>query len=135
MPSKIHGKDADLWVNALSMEDDGNTITLIITPDTVESSAFASLAKENLEGLYGFTLAYRGFWNSAANANDQTFYQLIGAGAKEFKFFPGGSASAKIFYLGSAIMTSFNSESPIAGMVTCDADFLGTGNLSRGTAA
>ena len=132
--AKIHGKDADLWVNGLSMEDDGNTVTLTITPDTAENTSFASLAKENLEGLYGFTLGYRGYWNSAANANDQTFYQLLGQGGKEFKLFPQGSAASRIYYWGTVIMTSFASESPVAGIVTCDANFLGNGSLSRGTA-
>ncbi len=131
--AKIHGKNADLWVNGLSMEDDGNSFTLTISPDTADDTSFASLAKENLEGLYGFTLAYRGYWNSAANANDQTFFQLIGQGAKEFKLFPSGSAASSIYYWGSAILTNFSGESPIGGAVTCSADLLGTGSLSRGT--
>ena len=135
MASKVHGKDVDLWVNAQSMEDDGNRVALTIPIDTVEVTSFGDLAKTYVEGLYGWTLDYEGFWNSAANRNDQVFYQLIGQGAKEIKFFPDGSASQKIYYWGSAILTSFNPEATVGGAVTCSAALQGSGSLSRGTAA
>jgi len=130
---KVHGKDADLWVNFQSMEDDGNRITITITPDTAELTAFGSEAKEHKEGIYGWTLDYDGFWNSAANANDQVFYQMIGQGGKEVKFFPNGSAASKIYYWGTAILTSYNPEATVGGGVTCSASLIGDGCLSRGT--
>ncbi|MFW9991896.1 MAG: hypothetical protein ACFFD4_07530 [Candidatus Odinarchaeota archaeon] len=133
--AKVHGKDADLWVNGQSMEDDGNRITLTISPETVDLTSFGDNAKANKEGLYGWTLDYDGFWNAAANANDQIFFQMIGGGGKEIKFFPNGSAANRIYYWGTAILTSYRPEAGIGGGVTCAASLAGDGSLSRGTAS
>ncbi|KKL07792.1 hypothetical protein LCGC14_2582440, partial [marine sediment metagenome] len=54
-------------------------------------------------------------------------------GKREFKFFPQGSATSVIFYLGSAIVTSYNAEATMGGAVTCSASLQGTGFLTRGT--
>ncbi len=133
--SKVHGKDVDIWVNGLGTEDDANRISLSISPDISEVTTFGDLAKTNVEGLYGWALDYEGMWNSAANSQDQTFYQLIGQGAKEVKFFPGGSASSAIYYWGTAILNNYSPEATVGGAVTCRARFTGSGCLSRGTAA
>ncbi len=133
--AKVAGRNADLWVNGIATETDGNRITLTISPDTYEATAFASTGKEYVEGFYDWTLDFDGFWNSAATMNDSTFYQLIGQGAKEIKFFPDGSASAKVYYWGSAILKTYNPESTVAGPVTVRASLQGNGALSRGTAA
>ena len=135
--AKIHGKDADVWVNGISTEDDANRIAFTISPDTAEVTSFASLAKESLEGLYGWTFSYAGYWNGSATFNDPTFWGLIGGGGKEIKVFPGGSVTAagKIYYWGTAILTSYGSEATQNGPVTCTAEFLGSGCLSRATAA
>ncbi len=131
--AKVHGKDCDLWVNGQSMEDDGNRVTLTITPDVVEVSAFGDSAKTQVEGLYGWALDYEGFWNSAANKNDRIFFEMIGQGGKEFKLFPDGSAASKVYYWGTVIVTAMNPEATIGGAVTVGASFIGNGNLSRGT--
>ena len=131
--AKIHAKDADVWINGVSTEDDGNRIALTITPDTAEITAFASLAKEYLEGNYGWAFNYAGYWNPSATMNDVTLQGIIGGGAKEIKFFPSGSATGAVRYWGTAFLTSYGMESTQNGPVICTAEFLGSGALSRGT--
>ncbi len=132
---KIHGKDAEVYVNGLTMEDDGNRIGLTISPDIAETTSFGDLAKTNLEGLYGWAFDYDGVWNNTANANDNVFFEQIGQGGKEIKFFPAGSAASKIYYWGTAILNSYSAEATIGGAVTCRASLTGSGSLSRGTTA
>ncbi len=133
--AKVHGKDSDFWLNGVSTEDDGNRVAITITNDTAEDTSFVDSAKSFLEGDYGWTVSYDGFWNAGATRNDQTFYELIGTGGKEMKFFPNGSASGRVWYMGTVILTSYTPEAVVAGPVTASAEFQGVRNLSHGTIA
>jgi len=131
--AKIHGKNCDVMINTVAVEDDGNEVTLDISVDLPESTSFSDVAKEVLEGVYGWTLAYRGFFEPTAAKNDATIFAMLGAGVKTISVTPGGGAAAanNPKYSGSAFLSAYSVRTPVAGAVEINATFTGHGALSR----
>jgi hypothetical protein len=134
--AKIHGKDADVSINAVAVEDDGNEVTLDIAVDTPEITSFSDAAKEFLEGVYGWTMTYRGFFEPTSGKNDATIFAMLGAGAKTVSVTPGGGAASadNPEYTGSAFLTSYSVRTPRDGPVEVTAVFTGHGALTRAVA-
>jgi len=128
---QIHGKNADLKLSGSALEADGNNVTLDISVDTAEVTAFGDTYKDYLEGVAEWSITAEFFFDGAnAKAADVAF-DMIGSGKKAVIFYPGGSSATNIYYSGSAIVTRKNITAPVGGAVTVSLTLQGSGTLAK----
>lgn len=127
-----HGKSAQVWIadSGAVLRDFtsvGAQVSLDRSGDTAETTAFGDAAKKYIAGQKDGTFSVEGH-------RDPTFEgYLDGIVALEttFKYFPEGSASGKVQFLGTAICTSFSESSDLGDANKWSAEFQISGAVAR----
>jgi hypothetical protein len=104
--------------------------------ETGETTTFGKTAKTYIIGLTDATLSLSGKWDSTVDAH---FAGVIAAQASgsvasvSFEYGPEGTASGRIKYSGEALVTSFDTSSPVGDVVTFSVELQVTDSVTRGT--
>ena len=135
-----HGKNASFKV-----DNSGGTLTDISTylneislPRSIETGETTSFqtsggAKTYVVGLNDSTVSISGTWDSTLDAH---LAGILGQDASvSFEYGPEGTSSGSVKYTGEGLMTSYETSSPVADVVTFSAEFQVTGTVTRGTFA
>jgi len=131
-----HGKNA-----VFKVDNSGGTLTDISaycdevslprSIETGETTVFGKSAKTYIVGLTDATLSVSGKWDSTLDAH---LAGILGQDATvTFEYGPEGSAASRVKYTGEAILTSFETSSPVADVVTFSAEFQCTDTITRTT--
>lgn len=130
------GKLANFTYNSIAIEDELHTIEMSVDNNLIEVTAFADLAQEFVEGLYGATFRLDGYADFAASQGDATIFGQIGSGEASFVYQPTG-ASANTDdpnYTGNALVRNFTVRSEVGGPSSYSAELQVSGVLTRTTA-
>lgn len=131
-----HGKNA-----VFKVDNSGGTLTDISaycdevslprSIETGETTTYGKTAKTYIVGLTDATISVSGKWDSTLDAH---LAGILGQDATvTFEYGPEGSASSRIKYTGEAILTSFETSSPVADVVTFSAEFQCSDTITRTT--
>lgn len=108
-----------------------NEITHPRSIETGETTSFGNSAKTYLVGLTDSTISIKGTWDSVVDAH---LAAVIGQEASlTYEYGPTGSTATSIKYTGECYLTSFETTSPVADVVTFSAEFQVTGTVTRST--
>lgn len=133
-----HGKNASFKVDnaAGTLTDISaylNEITFPQTIETGETTTYGKSAKTYIVGLSDSTISISGMFDSTVDAH------LAGIKGQDatvsFEYGPEGTASTRVKYTGEAILTSYETSSPVADVVTFSAEFQVSDSVTRGTFA
>ena len=133
-----HGKNASFKVDnsggtLTDISSYLNEISLPRSIETGETTSFGNSAKTYLVGLSDSTLSISGTWDATLDAH---LAGIIGQAASvSFEYGPEGTSTGSIKYTGESYLTSFETSSPVADVVTFSAEFQVTGTVTRGTFA
>lgn len=132
------GKDSALKITAAGGADLGTNITAYLTSidpsfsvDTAEVSTMGDSWREYIATLKDATLACEGIWDPTPGT---VFFNLLGGTAAPIRYFPQGTASGKLYFDGSAILTEYTPPSDLEEAVTFSATFQFSGGVTYGTA-
>jgi hypothetical protein len=131
-----HGKNA-----VFKVDNSGGTLTNISTYlnnismprsiETGETTSFGNSAKTYIVGLSDSTISIDGTWDATVDAH---LAAVLGQDASlTFEYGPEGSGTGAIKYTGECFLTSFETSSPVADVVTFTAEFQVTGTITRTT--
>lgn len=131
-----HGKNA-----VFKVDNNGGTLTDISaycdevslprSIETGETTTYGKTAKTYIVGLTDATISVSGKWDATLDAH---LAGILGQDATvTFEYGPEGSASSRIKYTGEAILTSFETSSPVADVVTFSAEFQCSDTITRTT--
>ena len=131
-----HGKSA-----AFKVDNSGGTLTDISvylnevthprSIETGETTSFGNSAKTYVVGLTDSTISIKGTWDATVDAH---LAGVLGQDASlTYEYGPTGTATGAVKYTGECYMTSFETTSPVADVVTFSAEFQVTGTVTRTT--
>ena len=127
------GTAAALYLSGAKISGDSNSITLDVSADVAEASAFEQTTKSYLQSLLDWTLAWDGFYSSATAASN--IMGLIeaarGAGTKQLDFYPQGSVAGNRKWSGVGILTGYSVGAALADAVSLSGSFQNTKSYIR----
>lgn len=135
MATATHGKAAEIWVSdsgdtSRNLTSYMNKTTLPRSVDTAEASTFGDDDKVYVAGLRDATLSMEGIHDITV---DGYLTGLLGGTPRQWKFFPEGSATGNVYFIGSAILTSYEPNADLGDVVGISAEFQVSGAITRGT--
>jgi spore germination protein YaaH len=132
-----HGKNAVFKIGssgtpgtATDISNVLNDVTFPKTISTAETTSFGSTAKTYVVGLLDTTISITGTFDATV---DSQLSGLVGVDGVAFEYGPEGSTTGNTKYTGSCVMTSYESNAPIGGVVTIKAAFQVSGAVTRAT--
>jgi len=133
MGTPVHGKDLYHKVGGIEQRTLTKNIGIDVNVDTVEVQAAGDTAKKSLEGIYGWKMGGDYLWDGLSGNIDHMILTQITSGPVIVQVIPfgaTGSANMPRFH-GSSLITSYSIQIPADGVITCKAEFQGTGILNR----
>lgn len=134
MPTFSHGKNAKFYLNDSggTERDISSSLTQVQLPktaDTADVSALGDAAKAYIAGLKDATLSIDG----TRDATTEGYIDGVVGTTSAFAYCPEGSASGKIKYSGTVLMTSYQPSSPINDATKFTAAGQVSGTITRAT--
>jgi len=135
-----HGKNASFKVDNSggTLTDISSYLNEVSLPRSIETGETTSFqtaggAKTYVVGLNDSTVSIKGTWDATLDAH---LAGILGQDASvSFEYGPEGTATGAVKYTGEGLMTSYETSSPVADVVTFSAEFQVTGTVTRGTFA
>jgi predicted secreted protein len=134
VPTIVHGKDTVFKVadNGGSLRDVSNVCNasgLARSCDAAEVTTFGQGDKAYIAGLRDATIPVEGFADPTV---DGYFAGILGWGTPvAWELYPMGSASGRIKYSGSAVLTRYESRPEVGDAVKITGELQGTGIITR----
>lgn len=131
-----HGKNAVFKIDnsAGSLQDISAYCSEVSLPrsiETGETTTFGKSAKTYIVGLTDATISVSGNFDSAV---DTILAGILGQDATvTFEYGPEGNTGGYVKYTGECIMTSYETSSPVADVVTFSAEFQVSDTITRTT--
>lgn len=131
-----HGKDADFYLTVSGTERDLSAYLtsagLPLALDQADVSAFGNDWKQYVAGLKDSAIPLEGNYDPTPDGYIHTAF-AAGTGCA-WKYFPQGSATGRIYYTGTAVVTSYEISTDIGDAGKVSAELQNSGTISRGTA-
>ena len=128
----MHGKNAKLYFRTgATMRDLSSYLTkggIARKADVAEVSPLGTNDKQFLNGMREGTLALDGYFDPTV---DGWLAGEFGGTAEAFRYFPQGSATGRVYYSGSAILTSYNVDTDTGDVGKITGELQVTGAISR----
>lgn len=99
----------------------------------LDTTSFGATAKTKLGGLRDAKVTVKGFFNDTASTGSDAVLSGIVGLSRAFVYGPSGSTTGMRKYSGNALLATYKLSSPVAGMVTFQADFELDGPVTVGT--
>jgi len=118
----LHGSQARVYANGYDLSPYFSSISTSGESDTAETSTLGATAKTYIPGLRDATLSAEGYFDGEANAVDEALSTALGQDASVWTVLPQGDVIGSYGYGLSAILTSYEVNSPVDGVVDCSAE-------------
>jgi hypothetical protein len=136
---KVHGSKGNIQITdgGGTLRDISGDVTDISglpgATEVADSTGLGSAAKTFIGGLNDVKFSIKGQFNDTALVGSHTVLSSIrGAGEKAFQYGPAGATTGYVKITGSAIMTDYGINSPVAGITNFSATFQGSGDATFG---
>lgn len=126
-----HGRSTYVKINAVDISPFADSTDITDEADVHETTTYGKLTKTKAGGLINIAFTVGGTYDPAAGGPDATLRPLIGT-TVTYEIGPQGNTAAQKKLSGSAVVKSFNTSHPVAGMVKWTAAFEGTDTMTVG---
>lgn len=136
MPTFRHGRNTVFKVqdSTGTLQDISNVmrdVSLPVSIDTPETTAFGSGTKTYVIGIKDAKLSGSGMFDAATDAILQGIFGM--EAARGFEYGPEGSTATRVKYSGSLYLTGYTISGSVSDMVAASFEFQITGDVTRGT--
>ena len=139
--AKSHGKATvfkvdDSGASLVDLSTDCDNVDFPQEISTGETTTFGATgsARTFVTGLVGRTISISGKFDAAASHTDATLSGIVAQAATvTYEYGPTGSTAGMVKHTGECILTSYNTSSPLDGVVSFQASFQITGANTRTT--
>ena len=129
MPTFVHGKGTDVYLDEFVMTPYFNTADVTLTNETAEVTSFADTSKAYILGLADGTLTLGGMWNQETDGSDEELNAILGStSAANITIAEAGGTIGNRATLARCDETNYTISNPVADVSTITADFQGTSN-------
>ena len=130
-----HGSKAQITINSVDLSTFSDNLSLDISPETADVSAFGSTWRSPIPGLIGATLSVSGSYDPTETSGpaDAIFDAITAqnsAGYVAVVDKPGGTASGQRTNSFNAIVSGYNETSVVDDKVTWSAELTVTGAVT-----
>lgn len=135
--AKVAARNSYIRLGTRDFSGDANSVEFPRAVDMVEVSAFGNSYKQFVEGLQDSKINVNAWWDNgtAAADLDATLNGFLQGGNVRWDYAPGGSASNRPYYSGTALMAGYSINGAVAGAVAASVQLQGTGTVVRGIIA
>jgi hypothetical protein len=106
-----------------------NGVTLNMEAEEVEFETLCNV--EKIAGNVSASIEFSGRYDGDEDEIDEVMYNLVGALATEFQFFPSSEESANHKYHGSGVVSAYNISADAPGIVQVSGTMAVTGKPGR----
>ena len=126
-----HGRLTYVKINSVDLSAFTDTTDLTDEADVHDTTTYGKTTKTKSGGLINVAFTIGGTYDAAAGGPDGTLRALIGT-TVTYEVGPESNVTGKKKLSGSAVVKSFNTSHPVAGMVKWTAAFEGSDVLTVG---
>jgi len=131
------GVNALVFYDQFDISSDGNRVAINRSAEAPEKTTFQPAGRTRQRsgsGLKDWTISFDGFFNDESPSGvDALFGDRIGAGCSVGIYFDGLASASQVGYEVTPLETTYNTESPVDGMITAAAEWSGSGPMTRMT--
>jgi predicted secreted protein len=98
--------------------------------DEIDVTTLGQNYKQFLAGFQDATFTIEGIWDPTADA---VMFNLRGGTAGPWRYYPQGTASTKVYYQGTAVVTNYSPPTDVNEAVTFTLELHNSGALTRNT--
>ena len=129
MPTFVHGKSTDVYLDEFNLTPYFNSADVTITNETAEVTSFADTSKAYILGLADGTLSLSGMWNQETDGSDEELQAILGStSATNITVAEAGGTIGNRATIARCAETNYTISNPVADVSTITADFQGTAN-------
>jgi hypothetical protein len=129
MPTFVHGKGTDVYLDEFVMTPYFNTADVTLTNETAEVTSFSDSSKAYILGLADGTLSMSGMWTADTDGSDEELHAILGsATAPNITIAEAGGTIGNRATIARTHETNYAISNPVADVSTITADFQGTSN-------
>lgn len=135
--AKQPGKNLNLAVNAVAIEDDLNSANLDVKQEVPVVTSFADAGPRRVVGNYDFAVGMEGAPDFAAGQSDATLFGLVGSSGVAVGFDPTGAAAGADdpnYDATSMVLEAYSIKAAVGAAVTMSATLQGNSALIRAVA-
>lgn len=135
--AKQPGKNLNLAVNAVAIEDDLNSANLDVKQEVPVVTSFADAGPRRVVGNYDFAVSMEGAPDFAAGQSDATLFGLVGSSGVAVGFDPTGAAAGADdpnYDATSMVLEAYSIKAAVGAAVTMSATLQGNSALTRAVA-
>ena len=132
MPTFRHGKATRVLIHATDMSEFLNEVTATVEIETAETTTFTADDKTYITGLGDGTMSLSGLFDSTAGAIDPVLRGRIGVEQMPVTVYPSGLALGNPAIVSGGEITSYETTSPVADVVSVSVEVQSSGGLHHG---
>ena len=127
MPTFVHGKGTDVYLDEFNMTPYFNSADVTITNQTAEVTSFADTAAAYVLGVSDGTLSMSGMWTADTDGSDEELNAILGsASAANITVAEAGGTIGNRATIARCDEVNYAISNPVADVSTVTADFQGT---------
>lgn len=130
----VHGKGTKVLVDEYDLSSSLNSCDWSRSCETAETTTFGNDSKTYIPGLKDGTISPSGLFESTAGKSDPVLATALGAAAGQLVaiLLQGGAAANERVKFGKSFETDYSISSPVGDVVSCSAEFQGSGGIWGG---
>lgn len=105
-------------------------VDLKMAVDEIETTTLGNTERQYITGFKSASISGEGVWDPTA---DNVLFGQRGGTASQVRYSPQGTATGKIYYLGTAVQTDYSPPTDVQNAVTFTFEYRITNGLTRGT--
>jgi hypothetical protein len=127
MPTFVHGKGTDVYLDEFVMTPYFNSADVTVTNETAEVTSFADTSKAYILGLADGTLTMSGMWTADTDGSDEELNAILGStSAANITVAQAGGTIGNRATIARCDEVNYAISNPVADVSTITADFQGT---------
>jgi len=129
MPTFVHGKGTEVYLDEFVMSSYFNSTDVTLTNETAEVTSFSDSSKAYILGLADGTLSMSGMWTQDTDGSDEELHAILGsASAANITIAEAGGTIGNRATIARCDEVNYSISNPVADVSTITADFQGTSN-------
>ena len=129
MPTFVHGKGTEVYLDEFVMSPYFNSTDVTLTNETAEVTSFSDSSKAYILGLADGTLSMSGMWTQDTDGSDEELHAILGStSAANITIAEAAGTIGNRATIARCDEVNYSISNPVADVSTVTADFQGTSN-------
>lgn len=129
--AKIHGKNAKITVDSVNVSAHTNSIEFEQTADDHDTTTFGNTGHTYQGGLTDGKISLKGLFDNDDTTGPRAAFQDNVGLVVAFEYQPEGTGTGKKQSTGNALITSYKESTPVADMITWEAELKISGAVTN----